>query len=299
MQETSILESVVKRDRAIVIAGLLTVIVLSWIYILTGAGMGMTAFEMSSLSLPWQTSSDMAMPNQMGESQVTHRQAMGSMMEQAHMAMMKPAVWTAGYAFLMFMMWWVMMIAMMLPSASPMILIFARVNRSQKSQGAPFVPTTVFASGYLVAWGAFSLIAVGLQWGLERIGLLSAMLGSTGAIFGGLVLIVTGIYQFTPLKQACLRHCRNPFQFVTHHWRTGKLGAFRMGLDHGGLCVACCWFLMALLFVGSVMNLYWIIGIALFVLLEKTVPAGHWLGYLAGVGLLLWGGWLLAGSMWM
>src|ERR671914_1489732 len=103
MQETSILESVVKRDRAIVIAGLLTVVVLSWIYILTGAGMGMTAFEMSSLSLPWQTSSDMAMPNQMGESQVTQRQAMGSMMEQAHMAMMKPAVWTAGYAFLMFM----------------------------------------------------------------------------------------------------------------------------------------------------------------------------------------------------
>jgi predicted metal-binding membrane protein len=278
---------VIKRDRVIVIAGLLTVIVLSWIYILLGAGMGMSALEMSSISWPWQSSSDMAMPSKPMGSEHASGQGMG--------AMMQPAVWTPGYAMLMLIMWWVMMIAMMLPSASPMILIFARVNRMQKAQGAPFVPTTVFAAGYLVAWGLFSLVAAGLQWGLERMGLLSAMLGSTSAIFGGLVLIAAGMYQFTALKHACLRHCRHPFQFVTHHWRTGTLGAFRMGVEHGGYCLACCWFLMALLFVGGVMNLYWVIGLALFVLLEKAIPAGHWLEYVTGVGLILWGGWVMAG----
>jgi predicted metal-binding membrane protein len=287
MQDASVFESVIKRDRAIVIAGLLTVIALSWMYILLGAGMGMSALDMSSVRLPWQTSSDMAMSDQSNGSDMHQGQGMG--------AMMQPTVWTPGYALLMLIMWWVMMMAMMLPSASPMMLLFARVNRMQKAQGAPFVPTLVFAAGYLVAWGIFSLIAVGLQWMLERLGLLSAMLGSTSALLGGIVLILAGLYQFTPLKHACLRHCRSPFQFVTHHWRTGTLGAFRMGIEHGGFCLVCCWFLMALLFVGGIMNLYWIIGIALFVLLEKTVPAGHRLGYATGAGLLLWGAWITTG----
>lgn len=295
MQDASVFEAALKRDRAIVIAGLLTVIALSWMYILLGAGMGMTAFEMSSVRLPWQASSDMAMPGKSTGSDMHQGHGMGAMMAKAHMAMTQPTVWTPGYALLMFIMWWVMMMAMMLPSASPMMLIFARVNRMQKAQGAPFVPTLVFAAGYLVAWGIFSLIAVGLQWMLERVGLLSAMLGSASALFGGIVFIVAGLYQFTPLKHACLKHCRNPFQFVTHHWRTGMLGAFRMGIEHGGFCLVCCWFLMALLFVGGIMNLYWIIGIALFVLLEKTIPAGHWLGYATGAGLILWGAWITTG----
>jgi len=109
------------------------------------------------------------------------------------------------------------------------------------------------------------------------------------------VLIVAGVYQLTPWKHACLRHCRSPFQFITQYWRTGTWGAFRMGIDHGAFCLACCWFLMALLFVGGVMNLYWIAGLALFVLLEKTIPAGHWLGSLTGIGLMVWGAWLLVG----
>ena len=99
------------------------------------------------------------------------------------------------------------------------------------------------------------------------------------------------------MKHACLKHCRSPLQFITHHWRNGTLGAFRMGIDHGVFCLACCWFLMSLLFVGGVMNLYWIVGLAVFVLLEKTVPIGHWLGSLTGIGLMVWGGWLLAGTL--
>ncbi len=296
MQESSVLEAVLKRDRFIVIAGLLTVIVLSWIYILLGAGMGMTAFKMSAITLPWQESSNMAIAGRQGSMEMGNASGTGAM-SKAHMAMIRPAVWTPDYAVLMFFMWWVMMIAMMLPSASPMILLFARVNRTQKDKGVLFVPTSVFAVGYLVVWGIFSALAAGTQWGLERVGLLSAMMTSTSAIFGSIVLIVAGIYQLTPLKHACLRHCRSPFQFITHHWRTGTWGAFRMGIDHGAFCLVCCWFLMALLFVGGVMNLYWIVGLALFVLLEKTIPAGHWMGSLTGVGLMAWGGWLLVGVL--
>jgi predicted metal-binding membrane protein len=194
-------------------------------------------------------------------------------------------------------MWWIMMIAMMLPSASPMILLFARVQRNQHAQGAPVISTGIFLLGYLVTWGAFSVLAAGTQWGLERAGLLSAMMESTSGRFAGLLLLVAGAYQLTPLKQACLRRCRSPLQFIMHHWRAGTLGACRMGVEHGAFCLACCWVLMTLLFVGGVMNLYWIIGLALFVFLEKSLPAGHGFSALTGVGLLVWGGWLVVGTL--
>jgi predicted metal-binding membrane protein len=108
-------------------------------------------------------------------------------------------------------------------------------------------------------------------------------------MLGAGLLIAAGIYQLTPLKHACLRHCRSPIFFITHHWRPGDLGALRMGVEHGAFCTGCCWFLMALLFYGGIMNLYWIVGLAVFVLLEKTIPAGHWLGGLTGVLLIAWG----------
>lgn len=292
MPASSVLESVLERDRTIVITGLVTVIVLSWLYILLGAGMGMTAFEMTTLSMP-DASLESAMPSDDGS--MASKKHRGDAMRMAHTAMMQPAVWTPGYALLMVLMWWIMMVAMMLPSASPMILLFARVQRKEQAKGAPFVSTSVFTAGYLVIWGVFSVSAAGTQWGLERAGFLSAMMTSTNGLFAGVLLLAAGIYQLTPLKHACLRHCRSPLLFIMHHWRNGAAGAFRMGIDHGAFCLACCWFLMALLFVGGVMNLYWIVGLALFVLLEKTIPAGHWLGSLTGIGLIAWGGWLLAG----
>ncbi len=266
--ETSRLEALLKRDQQIVIAGLAAVIVLAWSYILLGGGTGMSTVAMSSTPLSG---------------------ALGGMSA----VIFQPVGWTLGYALLMFVMWWVMMVAMMLPSAAPMLLLFAAFNRTQQKQGAPFVPTSVFAAGYLVAWGGFSAVAIGLQWGLESLGLLSAMMESTNVFFCAGILLGAGAYQLTSLKRACLQHCQNPFQFVTHHWRTGTGGAFRMGVEHGSFCLGCCWFLMVLLFVGGVMNLYWIVGLALFVLLEKTVPAGHWFGSLTGLALILWGGWLL------
>ena len=256
------LEAVIRRDRVVVITALVAVIALSWAYVLAGAGMGTSAFEMTHMS-------------QLGMA--------------GGMACMTPAVWTPGYAVLMFFMWWIMMVAMMLPSAAPMILLFATVIRKQRDTGHPYVATSSFAFGYLAGWAGFSLVAVILQWGFERTGVLSPMLVATNATLGGFLLFAAGVYQLTPIKHACLRSCRSPLAFLRTHWRRGARGALRMGLVHGAFCVGCCWFLMGLMFFGGVMNLYWVAGLALFVLFEKTVPAGHWLGYATGVALLVWG----------
>jgi predicted metal-binding membrane protein len=151
------------------------------------------------------------------------------------------------------------------------------------------VPTALFASAYLIVWAGFSIAAVAAQWGLETTALISPMLISASVVLGGCLLLAAGIYQLTPLKQACLNHCRSPLQFIFTRWRGGASGAFRMGIEHGAYCVGCCWFLMGLLFFGGVMNLYWIGGLAVFVLLEKTIPAGHWIGYVVGIALIVWG----------
>ncbi len=255
----SAIERAVKRDRTIVLVALLSVVLLSWVYVLAGGGMGMSAFDMTRMS------------------------------GGGAMGMMMPAQWSSEYAGVMFLMWWVMMIAMMLPSATPMVLLFAMVNRKQKEKGNAYVPTALFASAYLVVWAWFSVVAVALQWGLEAMGLLSPMLVSASAFLGGGLLMAAGIYQLTPLKQVCLKHCRAPLQFVMSHWRGGRRGAFRMGVEHGAYCVGCCWFLMGLLFFGGVMNLYWIIGLAAFVFIEKTIPAGHWFSYCVGAVLTIFG----------
>jgi predicted metal-binding membrane protein len=184
---------------------------------------------------------------------------------------------------LMFVMWWVMMLGMMTPSATPMILIFDRINRGKRQRGQPFVPTVVFVAGYLAAWGSFSLVATMAQWALESAALMLPMMHLTSAPVAGAVLVVAGLYQFTPLKQACLKHCRSPFAFVMNHWRDGTAGALRMGAGHGAYCLGCCWFLMALLFVGGIMNLLWVAAIAAYVLAEKLFPWGEWIARIGGV----------------
>jgi predicted metal-binding membrane protein len=220
--DDTLFEAVLRRDRQAVIAGLVAVIALSWIWILLGAGTGMSAMGM----------------------------LFGSGAE-GMATMMAPAVWTLGYAGIMFTMWWVMMTAMMLPSAAPILLLFARINRKEKSAGRPFIPTGIFAAGYLFAWGAFSGLATGLQWALERLGLLSPMMVTTSYWLGGAILLAAGVWQLTPIKGICLRHCRSPMGFLVQSWRPGRGGAFRMGLEHGSFCLGCCWFLMGLLFLAA------------------------------------------------
>lgn len=210
---------------------------------------------------------------------------------------MAPMAWTPEYAMVVFLMWWIMMVAMMLPSASPVILLFASVSRRQQALGKPFVPAFFFLTGYIVVWGLFSLIATGAQWGLQASGRISMMAGSGSQLLSATILIAAGLWQLTPLKQVCLRHCRSPLQFITNGFRPGVRGALRMGAEHGAFCLGCCWFLMGLLFYGGVMNLFWIAGLAIYVLIEKVAPNGLWIGRIAGVVLLVWGCWLLTLSM--
>ena len=276
------LESVLRRDRLVVVIALVAVIVLSWVYVLAGAGMDMSAFEMTRMTQPVGVI-DSTQPSVQGMS-------MGG---TAVGGTMVTGAWTVGYAVVIFFMWWVMMFGMMLPSAAPLLLLFARMMRKEKDKGAPYVPTGVFALGYVIMWAAFSAIATGAQWGLEASGLLSGIMVGTSAVLGAGLLIAAGVWQLTPWKNACLRHCRSPIGFLSAHWRPGRTGAFKMGLVHGAFCLGCCWFLMALLFYGGVMNLYWIIGLALYILIEKLLPAGARIGQLTGVILIAWGATLL------
>jgi predicted metal-binding membrane protein len=219
----------------------------------------------------------------------------GDMNMPKGMAGMPMPSWTADYFLMMFLMWAIMMVGMMLPSVTPTVLIYAAVARKSAAQGTPVAPTGVFVSGYLAVWVGFSALATLAQWGLDRAGLLSPMMVSKSSILGASLLIIAGIYQWLPLKDKCLHHCRAPVDFISHHWRTGTLGAFRMGVSHGGYCLGCCWALMALLFVGGVMNLLWIAGITLFVLLEKVLPLGDRGGRVSGILMIITG--LMIGFM--
>ena len=197
----------------------------------------------------------------------------------------------------LFVMWWVMMSAMMLPSALPMTLTVATVNRRRRELGTPYVPTAVFVAGYLLAWGAFSLAATAVQWALEHAALMSPTGRLSSPLAGGLVFVAAGLYQLTPLKRACLRRCRSPLAFVLEHWRDGTAGALRMGAGHGAYCLGCCALLMALLFIGGVMNLLCAAAIAAWVMLEKVLPRGEALARLAGVLAIAFGTWLIMGAL--
>jgi predicted metal-binding membrane protein len=211
-------------------------------------------------------------------------------------AWMMEATWDAGYLLLIFLMWAVMMVAMMLPSALPTILIFHKTVRNDPEVGSPSRRMFAFVAGYILAWSGFSVAATLLQWGLAEAALLSPMMVSASPWLGGALLTVAGVYQWTPIKHACLRHCRSPLAFLMEHWRPGMHGALRLGLRHGLSCVGCCWALMLLLFVGGVMNLLWIGAITAFVLIEKLAPYGAQGGRLSGLALVIAGVWVLTSA---
>ncbi|MFQ5443833.1 MAG: DUF2182 domain-containing protein [Nitrospinales bacterium] len=206
------------------------------------------------------------------------------------MAAMQIQPWDAQYFLMMFLMWAVMMVGMMLPSVTPTVLIYAAVARKSAKEGHPAAPTGAFISGYIAMWILFSLFAALAQWGLDEAALLSPMMVSKSAGLGAGLLIAAGIYQWLPIKDQCLHQCRSPVEFISTHWRNGVMGAFRMGVSHGAFCLGCCWVLMALLFVGGVMNLLWIAAITLFVLLEKVLPLGDTGGRVVGLLMIVTGG---------
>lgn len=242
------IEEILRRDRLAVLSGLTVITLLAWTYL------AYLAWDMQHMDM------EMAMPQMQA--------------------------WGAVEYLLMFLMWTVMMAAMMIPSAAPMILMFAGVNRKRREQDRPYVPTAVFVAGYLTVWTAFSAAATLVQGALHQAALLSSMMVSTSPVLGGGLLLAAGVFQWTPLKRACLDHCRSPLSVILSEWREGTQGAFVMGLRHGAYCVGCCWFLMVLLFVAGVMNLLWVAAIAVFVLIEKAAPQGVWAGRAAGVALI-------------
>ncbi len=256
MQGATPLETVLRRDRAVVTAGVLAVAGLAWAYIV------------------YLASSNNAMD----------------------MTMPRLSSWTATDFGLMFLMWSVMMIAMMAPTAAPMILVFATVNRRFRQQQRPFASTSIFVSGYLLVWCGFAVVATVGNWALHFNSLLNSMMGeSTSAYLGGSLLMAAGAFQWSRLKYVCLTHCRTPMSFLTNSWREGNWGALAMGLQHGAYCVGCCWVIMGLLFVLGVMNLLWIAALAGFVLLEKVAPRGILLSRATGLGLAGWGVLMVAG----
>jgi predicted metal-binding membrane protein len=210
------------------------------------------------------------------------------------MAMPSPAPWGPADLFGLFAMWAVMMAAMMLPSAAPVVLLVLGVLRRRHASRLPFAATAAFIGGYLLVWTGYSAAATLAQWGLHSAALLSPDAMRATPLVAGTLLVLAGVFQWTPLKRACLTHCRSPFHFLGTGWREGTAGALLMGLRHGAWCLGCCWLLMALLFVAGVMNLAWVAVLAGLVLAEKAAPAGPLLGRAAGVGLCGWGVWLLA-----
>jgi predicted metal-binding membrane protein len=219
------------------------------------------------------------------ESANIERQPMASMMD----SMTGMQSWTASEFALRLAMWAVMMIAMMVPTAAPMTLLYAAVTRKAAARHNPLPSTFIFVAGYIAMWAIFSVVATLAQHALDRAALLSPLMVSRSPGLGATLLIAAGVYQLTPLKNACLRNCRAPAHFLSRRWRDGSLGAFRMGLRLGTYCVGCCWILMALLFVGGVMNLLWLAAISIFVLLERTSPFGDVTGRFAGVAMILVG----------
>ncbi len=201
--------------------------------------------------------------------------------------------WSALYFALMFAMWAVMMVGMMLPSATPMTLLYAQVVRKAAREGSVLPPTAVFVAGYLAMWTLFSVAATAAQWGLESAALLSPALVSTSPQLGAVLLIAAGVWQFTPWKDVCLSHCRNPVFFFAQNFRPGVRGALRLGWRYGMYCLGCCWLLMGLLFVGGVMNLFWIAALTIFVLVEKAMVRGVSGSRFAGAAMLVVGAWLL------
>ncbi|CAN7402131.1 DUF2182 domain-containing protein [Rhizobium sp. LjRoot254] len=259
--DQSIVERILTRDRVIVIGAILLGVTASACFILSGAGTGMSSFDMSLDTGPAGA-------------------LIGDMPD-----MIMPMVWTPGYAVVIFFMWWLMMVAMMVPSAAPTILLYGALNRDRGAWGP-----LEFLSGYLVVWAAFSLVATVAQGLLSASGLVSAMYMNLATPYlAAAVLIGAGLYQLSPVKAACLDHCRGPVEALTRHRRTGRAAAFRMGLIHGLYCLGCCWALMSLLFVGGAMNLWWIVGIALYVALEKLAPGGKRMAQVMAAVLLVAG----------
>ena len=258
MTALAALRQVLGHDRAVMAAAMALATAAAGGFVLAGGGTGMSAVGMSAATGP-----------------------LGALLATVP-DMIRPEVWTPLYALVIFVMWWLMMVAMMVPSAAPTVLLYGALHpqRGVAGMGA-------FLLGYLAVWAGFSLVATAAQGGLAAVGMISPMYMTLAVPWlGASLLIAAGLYGLTAMKAVCLDHCRGPVAALTRHRRTGRWAAFRMGAQHGGCCLGCCWALMALLFVGGIMNLWWIIAMMALVAIEKLAPQGPWVSRALAVVLL-------------
>ena len=249
MDKSVVLEKLLRQDRAIVVLGAAVISMLGWTYLFY-EGWAMQHMDIVAMAMP------------------------------------STGAWGLMDLLVVFAMWAVMMVAMMLPSAAPMILAFLTLNHRRQTTARPLVPVVIFLFGYIAVWTGYSAVATLAQWWLHKTALLSPTMAATSPVLSGGLLLAAGLFQWTPLKRACLKGCRSPLSFFMSEWRDGTVGAFVMGLRHGSYCLGCCWMLMALLFVAGVMNLFWVVVIALFVMAEKILVRGELLGRVTGVALV-------------
>lgn len=267
------LQEVLKRDHWVVLASLAALCLLAWLYLFHLAA-GMASMEMTPPPGGMAGMEGMDMP--------------GMTMPESSAA---PDAVLRDFA-LLAAMWMVMMVGMMLPAAAPTILLFAALERKRAEAERGRVP--LFVAGYFLVWAVFSLAAAAAQTALAQSGLLSDAMQLTSSGAAGIVFILAGLYEFSPLKNRCLAHCRAPLDWIPQHMKPGAAGALRMGAEHGAYCVGCCWVLMLLLFAVGVMNLLWVAAIAAIVLAQKLFPGGIMVARIAGAALIVWGIALLA-----
>lgn len=265
--------AVLRRDRIFVVLAVALLTALAWSYLLwLSAHMDMDGMDMSGFR---------AIPSGMGDIAPAH------------------TPWPAREFAFVFTMWTVMVVGMMTPSTAPMLLMYARVGRQTETKGRPLAATVWFTIGYFLVWVAFALFATLVQWMLERSGLLDFTMASTSNVLGAIIFVAAGLYQWTRLNDLCIAQCQMPFEFLMRHggYRRDVPGCLMLGLRHGAYCVGCCWTLMALLLVGGVMNVLWIVLLALFALLERVTSMGRVIARLAGIVLVAAGAWLFAMGM--
>ncbi len=286
------------KDRMTVYIGVAAVLLFSWLYII---GMGWHMNTLPFIDNP--TTMNMGTP---GTSMEMDKGGMDMHEGKSHTMNMNPEssmiteiltwmppmgnIWMFSDFFLLFMMWSVMMIAMMTPSILPMLMLYTTLNSRKKMQGQDSASPMILLLGYLLSWILFSLFITFPQYFLHTNGYLNMMMEPMHAALAAFVLILAGIYQFTPYKDACLNVCQSPLSFLTNNWQDGKLGAFIIGYKHGFYCVGCCWALMLTLFALGVMNILWVIVLTIFVLLEK-LSYNYPMIYRRAVGtfLIIWG----------
>ena len=257
----SALPALSHKDKSIVYIGIIAIMLMAWLYLFSIVEQH-SHMDMTMMSMPQTALSD-------------------------HIDL---------YNFLiLFLMWSVMMIAMMSPSILPATTVFSAFNKHKKAQQQPYVKTYIFVVGYLAAWVACSVLFALMQLGLSTAGVLDSAMKSNNLLLSGSILLVAGVYQWTPLKEVCLKHCRSPLGFFIERWREGYRGAIYMGLRYGLFCVGCCWLLMTIMFAVGAMNILWMVILSIFVLTEKIFPASKIVGNIAGILLICWAGYLLIG----